>query len=271
MKIKNVNGINHIILENNEKIKISPNQLEGSIVIECDDDALNISGTSDVVGSIRGNGMLEKVYIPPVLSHEEIVEKCDEWLEIFKSVHDKFRELVLDENYKKQSVTMELTFYEYFSIDDSTKKGRKIDLDLVRYGKIIQEGVTISVDYVNDAVFKYLLANVVSYYVSVNYENAIIHDEDFSWNNVLYSGDNGKEMFCNLRGVYENSNYTQILSSILTNHNLNVSSAQTIENVKNQIHNQALTDCFDESIKYSSIQYDYIFPKTEKGAMLERK
>ena len=46
--------------------------------------------------------MLERVYIPPVVSSEDIINKCDKWIEMFKKVHDVFKKLVLSEKYRKR-------------------------------------------------------------------------------------------------------------------------------------------------------------------------
>lgn len=56
---------------------------------------------------------------------------------MFKKVHDVFKKIVLSEKYRKQEIVMELSF------TDSNIKGNSINLNLKRYGDIIQEGVTI--------------------------------------------------------------------------------------------------------------------------------
>ena len=105
--------------------------------------------------------MLERVYIPPVVSSEDIINKCDKWIEMFKKVHDVFKKLVLSEKYRKQKIVMELSFTKFFTFTDS-RKGNSINLDLKRYGDIIQEGVTISIDEINSDIYAYLMANVIS-------------------------------------------------------------------------------------------------------------
>ena len=44
-----------------------------------------------------------------------------------------------------------------------------INLNLKRYGDIIQEGVTISIDEISSDIYTYIMANVISYYISKNY------------------------------------------------------------------------------------------------------
>lgn len=99
MKLEKIDGKQFIILEDNDKIYLTTAKEMGknSITITEDNDRIKIFGNSPLVNSISGKGMLEKVYIPPVISSEDIISKCDEWLEMFKQVHDVFKKLVLSE------------------------------------------------------------------------------------------------------------------------------------------------------------------------------
>lgn len=74
---------------------------------------------------------------------------------------------------------MELSFTKFFTFTDS-RKGNSINLDLKRYGDIIQEGATISIDEINSDIYAYLMANVISYYISKNYKDTIIDYSDLS-------------------------------------------------------------------------------------------
>lgn len=278
MRFENINGIPHIILEENDKVSLTTEDSNGdmTIDIECQNYGLNISGDSSLINRINGDGMLEKVSIPPVLSTDEIIEKCDRWLEMFKKVHDKFRELVLTDRYRNQNITMDLSFCEFFSISDKKVRGRKIDIDLKQYGTIIQEGMTILVDEGNEGVYKYLLANVLDHYLSVNYARSTINNIDLAWNHTLYSDDREKEKFtvpmiCNLSNLYDSSEYAGIVTSMITNHNLHHSSEQVISNLKQAIYSQQLSERFNNSIDHSSKQYQYIISNSEKTPVLLKK
>ena len=180
---------NVIVLGENDKIKIKlPNRCE-AITIKSDGKSIDISGGSELIGSIKGTGMSEKVDIPPVISSLDIIEKCDKWLEMFRKIHDKFRELVLTDEYREQNVVMKLSFSSFFSFEDSNIKERTINLDLKQYSTIIQEGVTISIDEANEDVYAYLVANVLDYYVSKNYKGAKINNMSMDFNYFLYSNE----------------------------------------------------------------------------------
>ncbi len=277
MKFENINGVQHIILEENDKISITTEDSHGDMTVdvECQNHSLNITGSSSLINTIKGEGILEKVFIQPTLSTDEIIEKCDQWLEMFKKVHDKFRELVLTDRYRKQNITMDLSFYEFFSFSDKNVKGRKIDIDLRQYGTIIQEGVTISIDEVNKEVYKYLLANVLDHYLSVNYAGTTINNIDLDWNHILYSNNNCSKgtvpMICGLSSLYESKEYERIITSIITNHNLNQSSEQIIDNLRQAIYNQQLSERFDSGINHSIKQYEHIIFDSEDAPVLSKK
>jgi hypothetical protein len=279
MKFEKIGGEQFIILEDNDKVCITTAGELGksNVTIAENKDKINFSGDSTLVNSICGEGMLEKVYIPPVVSSEEIIDKCDKWIEQFKQVHDVFRKLVLSEKYKKQHIVMELSFSKFFSLSDRNRKGNSIDLDLIQYGTVIQEGMTISIDEKNDDIYAYLMANVVDYYLSTNYAGAPINYLDINWNRVLYSNPETPRgetipMIAPLSTLYDSVDYSRIVTSLLGSHNLGVSADQIISNLRNRISNQQLSDRISESIDYSNRQYEYIVSDSakEKQAILNK-
>lgn len=252
---------NVIVLGENDEIKIKlPNRWE-AITIKSDGKNIDISGGSELIGSIRGTGMLEKMDIPPVISSLDIIEKCDKWLEMFRKIHDKFRELVLTDEYREQNVVMKLSFSSFF--EDSNIKVRTINLDLKQYSTIIQEGVTISIDEANEDVYAYLVANVLDYYVSKNYKGTKINNMSMHFNDILYSNESkDKEtvvpMLAGIRSLMESSELSRVVNSILGAHNLGVSSKQIIANLRNRISNQQVGDRIDSGISYTERQFEYV-------------
>ncbi len=212
--------------------------------------------------------MLERVYIPPVVSSEDIINKCDKWIEMFKKVHDVFKKLVLSEKYRKQKIVMELSFTKFFTFTDS-RKGNSINLDLKRYGDIIQEGVTISIDEINSDIYAYLMANVISYYISKNYKDTIIDYSDLSWNYILFSNIKTPKfeidpIISSLSTLYDSPNYSRIIKSILGSHNLGIPTDQIISNLRNKISSQQISTEIDKLIDYSSRQCEFIVKDSEK-------
>ena len=64
MKFENIDGVQHIILEENDKISLKTEDAfaSGSINVECENGCLNISGDSLLINKISGEGMLEKLF-----------------------------------------------------------------------------------------------------------------------------------------------------------------------------------------------------------------
>ncbi len=280
MKFKNIDGEVYVVLEPNDKLKVTTEPAfkdSKSVDIECQGGLLNISFNPSSIDTIGGNGKLERVVIPSILSTDEIIKQCDQWLEMFKEVHDKFRELVLTKMYRDQMITMTLSFCKFFSALDKNVKGRKIDLDLKHYGTKIKEGMTILVDEENEEVYKYLLARVLEYYLLVNCSETVIDNTDVNWNRTLYSDDDKKTadfnipIICKLRVLYESMGYEELITSIITSHNLNQSLEQIIDNLKQRIYNQQMGERFCDSINRSIIQYGCIMSDFKKGAVRERK
>ena len=267
MKFVKIDGVQYIVLEENDKICITtPAALSQKQKLEfkSNGEVLEFFGNSSVVSYIRGHGMLEKVYIPPVVSSEEIIKKCDEWLDMFKEVHDAFKKLVLTDKYRKQNVVMKLYFSTFFSSTDRNDKGRSIDLDLKQFGTTLKEGVTISIDESNEDVYSYLVASVLDYYVSQNLGGQQI-DLMYS-TNTLYSNEKHERgtpapIQAELSSLTESSKYYNIVTSILGNHNVGESSEQLIANLRNRISNQQIGDRMDGDIKHSSNQCEHILKK----------
>ena len=266
MKFVKINGIQYIVLEENDKVCITtPDELNKTqIEINEKEKKLDISGNCSIVNSIKGDYMLEKIYIPRVLSSREIIEKCDKWFNMFKQVHDVFKKMVLSNEYREQNITMELSFTKFISMVDKNIKGRIISLDLKQHSIIIKEGVTISIDEENEDIYSYLVACVIDYYISQNYGDEKI--DLMRFNGALYSNvkrDRGNvvPMIAFLGTLTESIEYSRIISSIICNHNLGESSEQIIDNLKNSICNQQISDRIDSNINYSSKQCEHILKK----------
>ncbi len=263
MRVENISGEDYIILEENDKVKITTDDSPSTkyLDIKCTSDGLIIDGSSSLLSSIRGEGMQEKIYVLPFTSSKEILKKCDKWLDMFKSVHDKLRELVLSEEYRKKNITMVLSFNKYFSY--SEPQGKKIDLDLMQNGSKIQEVMTISIDQNNESIFQYLFAMIIDYYIRINYANRSIHD--YETEHILYSKDkanDGEEpIIAHIENIYNDTGYDYVVRSLIANHNARASSDQLINNLRKNIQDQQVREEFDKGIEQINKPLEYILPQ----------
>ena len=167
MKFKNENGEQYIILEENDKINITTRVSNKGIDVNCQNGKLNISGNSEIINSIKGDGILDKINLPATVSKEKIIKACDHWLKMFEEMHDKYKELVLTEKYREQGVSMYLTF-DVVLYSKERVVARNISLKLKKGDVLIQDGVSITIPTSGDDIYKYLIARVLNYYISKN-------------------------------------------------------------------------------------------------------
>lgn len=271
MIIEEIDGKKRIILEKNESIALSTGDEElGEVVVNCESDKLNISGSSLAIGEIRGNGMLEKVYIPPVLSSEELLERCDEWLKMFDEELRQFLSFFLMRGYKKTSeVALEVSFNRFHSNVDSSK-GRTISINLMSSDSVLQKGASIWVDEENRTLYKYLLASVASNYLSVCYHATDKVDIGPSWDKRLHES-LGYFLTMNLGELLQESDYSGIIYRIIRCYNLGIPTDQIIDNLRMNITPQTLlTSNLDDSIERSRRCHAYIMPKTDKSLDMQK-
>lgn len=201
--------------------------------------------------------------------NEEIVKKCDEWIELFKEVHDIFKKLTLQDKYRKQNITMDLNFCQFFSLCEPKIKGRTISLDLVQLNTNILEGLNINIEDKNIAAYDYLMANVLDYYISQNYKDTEIdiNSPDFNW--VLYSNEKTEKfsvrpIVANLGSFPEYEKYKKLIINIVTCHNLGMPNDQLLNNLRDNIKNQELSEISNDDFSYSNEQHKLIKNKYNK-------
>lgn len=239
------------------------------IVVSCKSDKLNISGSSLAIGQIRGEGMLEKVYIPPVLSYGELVVRCEEWLDMFNEELEYFKDFVRKESFHSDSkIMLEVSFNRFQSKIDS-RTGRTIRIDLVSPISIIQEGASIDVDDENGTLYRYLVASVISKYLSVCCAVTKV-DIGLSWDMKLHDCSRDLSTMY-LSNLLQDSEYSRIIYQIIGCHNIGISTDQIISDLREQIVPQCLLSSnLDDSITRSKRQHEYIIPEKEKKLKMQK-
>ena len=268
MKIEDIDGTKAIILEENDTLILRTPNKPASVEVRYKDGSLDIEGPSSIIREIRGQGLLEKVHIPPVLPSEEILANCDEWFDLFSQCLNYFSILVVSDQYREQSMTMEVRFTKVFDSKTSSTLGT-IKLLLSHLGTPIQEGPSIIVDEKNESVYKYLCGLVISKYIETNCNFEPINT-GISWNKAIYSADYAhckpvpKKM--DLYNLIEEWGYQDFILSLLKCHNLNIEPDQVLNNLRCDIAPQAFeSDFFDRSLARSRRQYSHIFPNSERA------
>ncbi len=272
MKIKNINGTIEITLEDSDKVILKTSKSDDKAVkISATGDGLDICGNDQIINKISGEGMLEKVYLPPILSKEEIIAKCDEWLDMFKKIYDIFSNQVLTPEYKNNNISLKLSFGTYFSDDD---EGRTIDLDLYNFGNYVKYGATLSIKDKDMDIYRYIVARVLEYYLSQNLSGKKI-DYVMNWNGQLYSNKDSSNgivsILANLCSLTEEASLNRLVYSILANHNISVPLDQIIANLMANIKNRPMPIKLEDSINFTKRQYDMVTKKEDSPLTLTRE
>ena len=263
MKFEEYEGKQVIVIEDSEKVLIKTPEREEYIELENDNEQINITGDSSLVGEIYGDGMLQKVYIQPFSSKEEIIDKCEAWLMIFRKTLDIFREAVFYPRFREQEVYMNLSFSKKVYDEAKDLGADTITLNLIKNGLVVEKGVGIVVPSSDKGVFNYLMASVIAYYLQENYGNYKIERyQSINWEKKLFHKDinrySGRIIFTDLEPLYEDSERVEICSRLIANHNLGIEPDQIIGTLKDKIESQRLSDSFLKSNDESFNQYKYV-------------
>lgn len=205
MELKKNDDKFYVILEENEKVYLGNHSEEQFLQVNNKDNQFVITGDSSLISSIRGEGMLEKVYIPPVFSQKEILGYCDEWLQQFYVVHDLFKKLVLSPKYFSKRARHHLEF---------DAESRYIGLHVTHSGSVIHEGPSIFAHSENEDVYRYLVLNVLNYYLQKNFSDDIMNSDDFINNYSLFSSTHPFVINTHLYSFYQNG-YGDLIDQII--------------------------------------------------------
>ena len=260
MKFEIRDGKQYIILNPFESVNITTTSelYSKKLTVRNGKDGLTIGGDASIVGSIRGEGMLEKVYIPPMVSKEEIIKKCDEWLNMFKKIFDTYHKL-LTQLKVIDIETVAIRFDTYSSsYDNVSGKSICVDIELPNY--TVKEGATICIDDKNESIYEYLVANVLDYFMSKHFKGSTINLENFQ--GVLYVGDTRKPYLVrdmlNIEKILDDEKYKNLTYAIISSYNLGYSVDQIIDNLRNNITDMELGDRMDASIARTIKKYKNI-------------
>jgi hypothetical protein len=261
MKIEERENGKYIIIEKNDNIKLAiPSTLSTIIIKSVEGEGLlEISGDSSIISQIKGIGMLEKVEIIPNTLSEEIIEKCEKWLDIFKKTHDELRKLVLTDKYRDQDVTLCFECYDSFSFENKNCKERGLGLKLTRYGNTIVNGVAIDVDIKNDDVFAYLYASTLDYYLKENCMQKKVNLDEFNYcltSSIKKEEGKVNPIVAHLSSF--NNDCEELVISLIMANNVGMPTDSLLSKYRNRICSQQIYDNLDYSIEQSSKQYEYI-------------
>ncbi len=252
MKIENDGRT--IVLEKNDKIEVRVTGAVGRIILEDINRSIKITGDHEIVNSINGNKMLEKVYIPETITGEEQIRKCDEWLDLFKKTHDTFKKIVFNGKYIENGLQIRVYFPEM-----DTHRGIQLDLNAKTHDTLI-EGPTIFVNEENECMFNYLLVSTLTYILDSDFKDVKIdiknNEED--WNGIIQYFESMANLHPQIAINFSERRYDYLVMSVLELHNAGLSTKPVVEQVKCSIADDKDDEIFNQYLEISKENYALI-------------
>ncbi len=249
MRIQDSGKQKYVILEENESVSVVATGKKQTTAVS----VTNREGRTDVMPNPEAVSIVKP-------GKEELLNKCDRWFEAFTKVHDMFRNLALSDRCKQMRINMDLAVSAYVNVKRDNDTGKCIDIDLKRYGEMIQEGPSLEIPSENEDIFKYMLARVLEYYLVKNYGNTPVDISD-DWNYLLRSPDHVEyeEVFplkFHMSIIREMPEYDQLVKGIIYKFNLGLPIKPVIEDLKNRIAVPKSIERVNESVDYSERQWN---------------
>ena len=266
MKFKDCNGELYVILEPKDKLNVCYlNEFE-RIQVTTGNNGLDITGNADVINSIYGAGMMEKVKIPKTLSQEDIYQMLDQWLNSFTYIYYLLKEIVNQSDINQQT-KIKLTW----------NKARKfISLDLYHLNMKIIDGAIIKLEKFNEEIYDYLFAATFSFYLNKEYPNQQVEIKTLS----KINNDTLKVLPVNSAAIdaslifFEN-NYGSLENKIRAFHNINNPSDQLLYTLKSKIDDQLIydntLDSLSQTLKQQTLISDLYFNQDNKEVIKKLK
>lgn len=257
MRFEKIDNKQFIILEDNDEIYIKPQNsiYDDNIKVVNTNNKLDIFAKKDIVNTIRGKDILNKVCVIPIKTKEEIIKLLDEWLDMFRKTYDIFDKLVKTEEYKRENIKVKLDF------DINDKKYYSIKLCLSHMLSCIKIGSEIKVPKEDIMIYLYLISNVIEHYFKsfdgyqIEYLNAL-SDSD----NIYVRNGNNEiiNVLSNIKKLASSFIIEPVVTRLILDHNLNNSSSNLISNLKDKIENQQISEIYNKYIDYTKRQYEDI-------------
>ncbi len=226
---------------------------DGKYIVELEDDELIDIHTKEnenvSINSIPFSNT-KKEKSSDITDRNIIIVACNAWLDYFKMKHDAFKEAVLSRQNKKKKYSMVL----YFG-DENKSEDKTISLEIInpKTGIPVIKGPSIMINRENIDVYNYLVAHVLSYYISENYSETQIditnaYKPVYLFSNVITKpfstsfprGSEYQPLVAVLSELTFDPKYNLLALEIINNHNDNFSSHSIPREMEEKIKDQVL-------------------------------
>ena len=254
MKFENINGKNHIYLEDGDSLDITFVGPESKQI---------------VINNKGGKPMFTDTYNPLKLvlddgktSKDDIIAKCYEWLQYFIEIHDKLKEIAiyLGDNYR-----LSLNMSTLLDPDTLKRVGKSISLCVEEKNQSLSQhrpyvlGPTISLYDENESIFKYLYAWILEFFIASNFKDKEISEESIIYG-LFYEDDS--HVMAKLIDPFFGNEYKDIARDIINNHNYYLDNNETLlRQLRDRIVNQKIVK---NAIEFAIFDADRLFEVIKK-------
>lgn len=249
MKIEKINGVDTVVMADNE--------------------TLHVTKENDKNKHLKINDKLES----ELINKEDLLSKCDEWLDYFKKIHDIMLELVSNKDFENNELSM------YLYIETSkypTTCVNDLQLLLVNEGTHIlyTEGIRESTQ--NNNIYKYLFVSVINYIMQQDYATSMQFSDDGQYKRWIVKRDNDRLNPSTIVVLREND--TEYLSEIMTELNdsyqNNTEVDTIIEKYREPLINKVYSDDADlvfDNVDRAELRYEKLLKIKEEHIGQQRK
>ena len=265
MKIKDKGK--KIVLEENDCIEVELGGEFGKITLENINNSIKISGDCEIIKSINGRELLERIHFSEKPTTEELINKCDKWLDLFKKTHDVFKEIISEGKYKEKGIHMDMYFTLRNSFSSKNKyKGMEISLTNKNYNTLA-DGPKILVS--DENMYEYLLVNAINYIFESDFKKNKIEvnlpsEKDDKWNGMLplssTISSKSQTIVISLPDWQDNN----LIMELMHLHDSGISAKPLIEKIKDSIKNKNDDEMFNKYFNITKENYKSLTSSKQK-------
>lgn len=278
-----------VILDEGETIEIATFPTETSVL------TVKNTGSNLILTSGLSNPV-KKERVEGFMTEEEIIKKCDEWLEVYKKTFDIFKKIVTSKIGLDKDLTLFLEAYSFCIPSDKEINGKSLSITIKLNNIPIVQGPKILISDENERIFFYLCTNALLYYIYQTYNGReIIMENNYELNFYCepiavvdsyelqpkskslikavseYKPKFKTPMYVDFDGI-RNKIYSNLFKNLIYANNNNLSFELIMASARNNVFSQKIiSDVFENSIEFSKRQFECVSKLSLEGTELVRK
>lgn len=269
MKNETINGMDYVILENDDKLRVTtPNDTDAYILLKKSDDKISIEGDDSIIKSFN---RLESKNGPAILK-KDIIERCDSWLELYENIQKILTDITVESNsYDDMDSIRLITNIGVENIGD--ENAFVFESNIYWEDMILKKGARMIIPCKYFEVVQYLFAKIIYNFVDKHYSGGFELKDYIDANpDIIYSdSDNSEKVELDLTHIP--SDYDElrdILIRVIGNFNIDIYPYQEfgniINNMSDEYNNIDFVELMDKCFDYTKLQESLLIEEKGMGS-----